>query len=388
MKVQARQHLPDYMVPAHLVLLECLPLMGNGKLDRRALPAPDLEQAGQHYLAPTTARQVQLAQVWREVLNVSRVGVQDNFFELGGDSILSIQVVSRARQLGLQFTPRDLFQHQTILALAEVVTEGATPTQVEQGARQGRTGLTPIQHWFFEALLLEVRQPLHAEGLEAALAALVQHHDSLRLRFTQARGQWQGEYAAASTEPLLWTATVADFADCQALYDDAQRSLDLTAGPLLRGLLLTDDAGQQRLLLAIHHLVVDGVSWRVLLEDLQALYRGHSLPAKTHAPGDWAARLTHYAGSDSRTAVRSPAGRQPAPTCPYPGDRPGPRADPPTAATGACGLPHAGQRPTARRSMTCCSPPWRAPCAAGAAKRTRWCNSKAMAARACSKTST
>ncbi|AXO89060.1 amino acid adenylation domain-containing protein [Pseudomonas parafulva] len=309
-KVQARQHLPDYMVPAHLVLLERLPLMGNGKLDRRALPAPDLEQAGQHYLAPTTARQVQLAQVWREVLNVSRVGVQDNFFELGGDSILSIQVVSRARQLGLQFTPRDLFQHQTILALAEVVTEGAAPTQVEQGARQGRTGLTPIQHWFFDsdvpqpqhwnqALLLEVRQPLQAERLEAALAALVQHHDSLRLRFTQARGQWQGEYAAASTEPLLWTATVADFADCQALYDDAQRSLDLTAGPLLRGLLLTDDAGQQRLLLAIHHLVVDGVSWRVLLEDLQTLYRGHRVPAKTHAPGDWAARLTHYAGSDS-----------------------------------------------------------------------------------------
>ncbi|WP_312156582.1 amino acid adenylation domain-containing protein, partial [Pseudomonas sp.] len=119
-KAHARRHLPDYMVPAHLVLLVQLPLMGNGKLDRRALPAPDLEQAQQHYQAPANELEAQLAQVWCEVLNVARVGVQDNFFELGGDSILSIQVVSRARQLGLQFTPRDLFQHQTSQTLAAV----------------------------------------------------------------------------------------------------------------------------------------------------------------------------------------------------------------------------------------------------------------------------
>ncbi|MBJ9975343.1 non-ribosomal peptide synthetase [Pseudomonas sp. S75] len=308
-KAQARQHLPDYMVPAHLLLLERLPLMGNGKLDRRALPTPDLELAGQRYQAPSSPVQAQLAQVWGEVLNLPRVGVQDNFFELGGDSILSIQVVSRARQLGLQFTPRDLFQHQTIQALAAVVTQGAAPTRIEQGARQGRIGLTPIQHWFFEtqvpqpqhwnqAVLLQVRQPLEADALEQALAALVEHHDSLRLRFSASAGHWQGDYAATVT-PLLWTATVDDFADCQALYTDAQRSLDLAQGPLLRALLLTDAAGQQRLLLAIHHLVVDGVSWRVLLEDLQALYRDQSLPAKTHAMGDWAARLASYAGSDS-----------------------------------------------------------------------------------------
>ncbi|QXI44879.1 non-ribosomal peptide synthetase [Pseudomonas wayambapalatensis] len=309
-KAHARQHLPDYMVPAHLVLLERLPLMGNGKLDRRALPAPDLEQAHQLYQAPTNELETQLARIWCEVLNVSRVGVQDNFFELGGDSILSIQVVSRARQLGLQFTPRDLFQHQTIQTLAAVVTHGAAPTHVEQGARQGRIGLTPIQHWFFDsevpqpqhwnqAVLLQARKPLHAERLETALAALVQHHDSLRLRFLQAADRWQGEYEQASAQPLLWTATVADFSDCQALYTDVQRSLDLQQGPLLRGLLLTDGAGEQRLLLAIHHLVVDGVSWRVLLEDLQALYRGETLAAKTHAMGDWSARLASYAGSDS-----------------------------------------------------------------------------------------
>ena len=309
-KADARLQLPDYMVPAHLVLLERLPLMGNGKLDRRALPAPDLEQARQHYQAPANELESQLAQVWREVLNVSRIGVQDNFFELGGDSILSIQVVSRARQLGLQFTPRDLFQHQTIQTLAAVVTRSAAPSDIEQGARQGRTGLTPIQHWFFDsevaqpqhwnqAVLLEARQPLQAELLEQALGALVAHHDSLRLRFSQANGRWQGDYAQPVAQPLLWTATVSDFSDCQALYTDVQRSLDLDQGPLLRALLVTDAQGGQRLLLAIHHLVVDGVSWRVLLEDLQALYRGQALAAKTHAMGDWAARLASYAGSDS-----------------------------------------------------------------------------------------
>jgi amino acid adenylation domain-containing protein/non-ribosomal peptide synthase protein (TIGR01720 family) len=309
-KADARLHLPDYMVPAHLVLLERLPLMGNGKLDRRALPAPDLEQARQHYQAPANELESQLAQVWREVLNVSRIGVQDNFFELGGDSILSIQVVSRARQLGLQFTPRDLFQHQTIQTLAAVVTRSAAPSDIEQGARQGRIGLTPIQHWFFDsavaqpqhwnqAVLLEARQPLQAEQLEQALGALVAHHDSLRLRFIQANGRWQGDYAQPVAQPLLWTATVGDFDACQALYTDVQRSLDLDQGPLLRALLVTDGQGAQRLLLAIHHLVVDGVSWRVLLEDLQALYRGETLAAKTHAMGDWAARLASYAGSDS-----------------------------------------------------------------------------------------
>ncbi|MCE1116999.1 MULTISPECIES: non-ribosomal peptide synthetase [Pseudomonas] len=309
-KADARQHLPDYMVPAHLVLLDSLPLMGNGKLDRRALPAPDLEQARQHYQAPANELETQLAQIWRDVLNVSRIGVQDNFFELGGDSILSIQVVSRARQLGLQFTPRDLFQHQTIQTLAAVVTRSEAPSDIEQGPRQGRSGLTPIQHWFFDsevpqpqhwnqAVLLEARQPLQAEKLEQALAALVAHHDSLRLRFSQAQGRWQGEYAQPHNQPLLWTATVADFNDCQALYSDVQRSLDLEQGPLLRALLVSNGQGAQRLLLAIHHLVVDGVSWRVLLEDLQALYRGQTLTAKTHAVGDWAARLASYAGSDS-----------------------------------------------------------------------------------------
>ncbi|MFK8329978.1 non-ribosomal peptide synthetase [Pseudomonas sp. BJa5] len=309
LKAGLRLHLPDYMVPAHLLLLEQMPLTGNGKLDRRALPVPDLEQGREHFEAPRSALEQQLADLWRDVLNVQRVGVQDNFFELGGDSILSIQVVSRARQAGLHFTPRDLFQHQTIQTLAGVV-RCSDERAVEQGPMTGRAALTPIQHWFFDsevpqpqhwnqAVLLAPAQPLAPKALEQALRQLVEHHDALRLRFTAPQGQWQGDYVQGQQRELLWQASVGNLADCQALYSDVQRSLDLEEGPMLRALLVEDSEGQQHLLLAIHHLVVDGVSWRVLLEDLQALYRGQALGARTRAMSDWAARLAVYAGSDS-----------------------------------------------------------------------------------------
>ncbi len=309
LKAQLRLHLPDYMVPSHLVQLEQMPLMGNGKLDRRALPAPDLEHGREHYEAPRNALEQQLANLWRDVLNVPRVGLQDNFFELGGDSILSIQVVSRARQAGLHFTPRDLFQHQTIQTLASVVRRG-DDNPVDQGPLSGRAALTPIQHWFFDsdvaqpqhwnqAVLLAPVERLTPKALEQALQQLVEHHDALRLRFSTHEGQWQGDYLQGESRELLWQVSVNSFADCQPLYSDVQRSLDLGNGPLLRALLVEDAEGQQRLLLAIHHLVVDGVSWRVLLEDLQALYRGQALAAKTRAMSDWATRLQAYAGSDS-----------------------------------------------------------------------------------------
>ncbi|WP_342622820.1 non-ribosomal peptide synthetase [Pseudomonas alkylphenolica] len=309
LKAQLRLHLPDYMVPSHLVLLEQMPLMGNGKLDRRALPAPDLEHGREHYEAPRSALEQQLANLWRDVLNVPRVGLQDNFFELGGDSILSIQVVSRARQAGLHFTPRDLFQHQTIQTLASVVRR-SDDNPVDQGPLSGRAALTPIQHWFFDsdvaqpqhwnqAVLLTPAERLTPKALEQALQQLVEHHDALRLCFSTQDGQWRGDYLQGESRELLWQVSVNSFADCQPLYSDVQRSLDLGNGPLLRALLVENAEGQQRLLLAIHHLVVDGVSWRVLLEDLQALYRGQALAAKTRAMSDWAARLQAYAGSDS-----------------------------------------------------------------------------------------
>ncbi|WPO00925.1 non-ribosomal peptide synthetase [Pseudomonas sp. MUP55] len=315
LKAHLQAHLPDYMVPAQMIVLDSMPLTANGKLDRRALPEPDPEANRRQYVAPRNALEQSLASIWCAVLNVQQVGLDDNFFELGGDSILSIQVVSRARQAGIHFSPRDLFQHQTVHSLAAVATR-AEQVSAEQGLLTGGSGLTPIQHWFFhsdiparqhwnQALVLKPLQLLDPHRLEQALVAVLEHHDALRLSFTQRDAQWHAEHLAVPEGGVLMQAQVRDMADCTALFTDTQRSLDLQHGPLLRALLVDGPQGQQRLLIAIHHLVVDGVSWRVLLEDLQNVYRqlsagqSVSLPAKTSALRDWAARLQAYAHSES-----------------------------------------------------------------------------------------
>ncbi|KAA8559215.1 Linear gramicidin synthase subunit B [Pseudomonas extremaustralis] len=315
LKAHLKAQLPDYMVPAHLIVLDSMPLTANGKLDRRALPQPDPEANRQQYVAPRNALESTLAAIWCAVLNVPQVGLDDNFFELGGDSILSIQVVSRARQAGIHFSPRDLFQHQTVQTLAAVATLVEQVT-AEQGVLTGSSGLTPIQQWFFDtpiperqhwnqALVLKPLQLLEPHRLEQALLAVLEHHDALRLSFSQRDAQWHAEHLAVPQGGVLMQAHVHDMAQCTALFTETQRSLDLAHGPLLRALLVDGPQGQQRLLIAIHHLVVDGVSWRVLLEDLQNVYRqlsegqSVSLPAKTSALRDWAARLQAYAHSES-----------------------------------------------------------------------------------------
>ncbi|MFL6612056.1 MAG: condensation domain-containing protein, partial [Pseudomonas sp.] len=315
LKHHLKAQLPDYMVPAHLILLPSMPLTANGKLDRRALPMPDPELNRQQYVAPSSALEQALATIWCDVLNVRQVGLNDNFFELGGDSILSIQVVSRARQQGLHFTPRDLFQHQTVQALAAVATR-SEQVSAEQGLLSGDSGLTPIQHWFFaseipnrhhwnQALLLEPTLRLQPGYLEQALRAVFEQHDALRLGFGNRAGHWRAEHQPVFEGALLEAVSVDSPQACEAVFAQAQRGFELSSGPLLRAMLAELPDGRQRLLIAIHHLVVDGVSWRVLMDDLQTAYRQCidrqtlQLPAKTSPFRDWAARLQAYAGSES-----------------------------------------------------------------------------------------
>ncbi|WP_145003791.1 non-ribosomal peptide synthetase [Pseudomonas oryzihabitans] len=272
--------LPEYMVPAQWLALEKMPLSPNGKLERKALPKPDVATEQTGYSAPRNEVERTLAAIWQALLGVERVGLDDNFFALGGDSIVSIQVVSRARQAGLHLSPRDLFQHQSVRALAQVSRQGGE--QAQQGPAAGEAALAAVQQWFFEqeipnrqhwnqSLLLQARQPLDAERLEQALVRLLMHHDALRLRFRQEDGIWRQAYAGQAENPL-WRRQADSTETLLALCEEAQRSLDLEQGPLLRALLVEMADGSQRLLLAIHHLVVDGVSWRILLEDMQRLY--------------------------------------------------------------------------------------------------------------------
>ncbi|TDF82586.1 non-ribosomal peptide synthetase [Pseudomonas sp. H9] len=296
------KRLPAFMVPEFLLHLERLPVTANGKLDRKALPRAGAVRE-RAFEAPQNERQTRLAQIWQQLLNVEAVGLDDNFFALGGDSIIAIQVVSRARQAGLRLTPADVFKYQSLRTLAETV-EQAPLLVIEQGPLQGEVALTPIQHWFFEnaivqrqhwnqGVLLTSRQRLDAAVLEKALQAVVAQHDALRLRYRHTDGQWQQAFAESA--PLtLWLRQAGSAQALREQCDEAQASLDLEKGPLLRALLVEMADGSQRLLLAVHHLVVDGVSWRVLLEDLQQAYRQQPLPPKTTGYQHWAARLRDY----------------------------------------------------------------------------------------------
>ncbi|HXR02545.1 MAG TPA: condensation domain-containing protein, partial [Pseudomonas sp.] len=295
-----------------------LPVTANGKLDRKALPLPDAAPE-QTFIAPGSELEKALAAVWCEVLGQSQVGLDDNFFELGGDSIISIQVVSRARQAGIHLNPRDLFQYQNVRSLAAVARRVSEQPATEQVAVTGSTPLLPIHQAFFDteiamrqqwnqSVLLKPAQPLQAQVLEQALNALVAHHDALRLRFVEQAGGWNAAFAQTSDQPLLWRSEINDLSQLTALGEEAQRSLDLQNGPLLRGVLASLPSGEQRLLWVIHHLAVDGVSWRILFEDLQVAYQqlaqgqAVQLPAKTGSLKAWAEHLQRYANDPATQA--------------------------------------------------------------------------------------
>ena len=315
--------LPKYMVPAAFLLLDSLPLNPNGKVDRKALPAPDgarpeLESA---YESPQTAAEITLAGIWSDVLRIEHVGIHDNFFELGGDSILSIQIIARANAAGLKLSPRQIFQQQTIAELARVAGTGAT-MHAQQTELTGSIPLTPIQHWFFEtyadqphhfnqARLLTLREPIDPDTIETVLKGLITHHDGLRLRFARVDSGWQQSYTSpddtAVLERIDLTSTHPDrqgdaiTRECSRL----QAGLNVQEGALLRAAYFNMGPDKEaRLFLVVHHLAVDGVSWRILLADLtqglQQVMNGESMtPApKTTSLQYWASRLEEYSNSE------------------------------------------------------------------------------------------
>jgi aryl carrier-like protein len=257
-------------------------------------------------VAPRTREEEILAAVWARALRRPRVGVDDNFFALGGDSILSVQIVSRARQAGLVFTMREIFEHPTVAGLARHATVTDALGIAAQGPVTGEAPLTPIQRWFFaqefaephhynQALVLEAREPLDPALLERAMATVVEHHDALRMRF---KNGLQVNAPAEGPPPFHWIDLSGLPAERRSeAFEKAslavQASFDLAAGPLTR-LCLFDD----RLLWAAHHLVVDGVSWRVLVEDLETAYRQAALPPRTTSFLEWARRLAVHAKSE------------------------------------------------------------------------------------------
>ncbi|HEX3251444.1 MAG TPA: amino acid adenylation domain-containing protein [Pyrinomonadaceae bacterium] len=317
-----KERLPDYMVPQTFVALKSLPLTPNGKIDRGALPKPEevLTQQQPAWASPSTSAEKILAEIWQSVLGGEPVGIHDNFFERGGDSILSIQIITRANRAGLRLTPKQLFEHPTI---AELVTVAGTQTLVEteQGLVTGDVPLTPIQQWFFSqelpevhhwnmAVLLENQQRLSLAVLKKAFARLSLHHDALRMRFEKTQTGWRQYNAdavqsiAISSVDLSHLPKTEQDLRIEKVADELQASLNLSDGPLMRVALFelgTDR--RQRLLIIVHHLVMDGMSWRILAEDLattcEQLMREEeiSLSPKTTSFKRWADLLMEHAQS-------------------------------------------------------------------------------------------
>jgi len=324
LSVYLATRLPDYMVPGAFVALDALPLTVNGKVDRKALPQPTQpEPALTVDAAPQGPVEQVLAELWRDVLGVATFGRHDSFFALGGDSILSIQFVARAADAGLKLTPRQIFQHQTIAELATVVNT-APVIQADQSMVMGDVPLAPIQHWFFgqhlaepthfnQSIWLRVAPQVPAEHIEQALNAVLLKHDALRLCFEPPlpNGEtWQQMHRPLG-QPMpfesvcLQECVAHDAQQMQTALEriaaEAQTRLNITTGPMLYATHVQVPEQSASLLLVAHHLVIDGISWRILVADLEtacrqlAAHQPIELGPKTTSFQHWTGRLVDYA---------------------------------------------------------------------------------------------
>ncbi|MFC0215032.1 amino acid adenylation domain-containing protein [Paenibacillus chartarius] len=322
MRSQLARSLPDYMIPHYFVALDRIPLTPNGKLDRRALPEPDRSTSGAEFEAPANEIERLLASVWSSLLAVPEIGIHDHFFHLGGDSIKAIQASARLQKYGYKLGVRDFFSYPTIAELAcrvQPLTAAAPQEPVT-----GEVVMGPVQRWFFErnftdshhfnqSVLLHRQSGWEEQALRQVLERLVVHHDALRMKVVESEGRLVQENRSIDEDELAQSfrfetaelpASVRDEPErLRQLADEQQAGLSLQEGPLVRAKLFHAADGDY-LLIVIHHLVVDGVSWRILLEDLAEGYeqavRGEtvSFAAKTHSYQAWTKALEGYASSE------------------------------------------------------------------------------------------
>jgi len=320
----AAARLPEYMVPAAIARLPKLPLLPNGKLDRSALPPPESVRptTTTEAVAPRNRAEEILVAIWCELLRLDRVSIHDNFFELGGDSILSIQVVARAKRAGIVLVARDVFRHQTIAELAQAA-QGTVSHDSESEQSGGPFALSPAQRQFFDlellephhfnqALLLRVDEPIPLGPLTTMVAAVVSHHEALRLRFEPGTEGWL-QIASAPGDPPVSCLDLSSLPEplrrgaLEQAVAAVHRSLDFLEGPVFRVVQLDLGTLGSRLLLLAHHLVVDGVSWRILLEDFAVLQeqiqsgKPPDLPPPTTSFRSWIERLIRHVEAGALT---------------------------------------------------------------------------------------
>ncbi|MEU4574800.1 amino acid adenylation domain-containing protein [Nonomuraea sp. NPDC023979] len=330
--------LPDYLVPSAVMHLDAIPLTPNGKLDRRALPEPWSRNLAAHR-APRTPQEELLCGLVADVLGLERVGLDDGFFELGGDSIMTIQLAARAHRAGWQLTPRDVFTHRTMEALAAAMRPAPAGVTEDPAEAVGDVPLTPIIAWLAErhgsidahhqSAFLPTPPGVRLDLVTQGLQALLDHHDALRMRLSRTGGQWR---LTVPEKGALDAATCVRRVDATGLdatgldgggldgggLDEAALArhghaavagLDVDAGVMVRAVWFDHGPDREgRLLLVLHHLVVDGVSWRILLPDLHAAWTALAAGEPVEldpVPSSfrrWARRLRELAGDPAREA--------------------------------------------------------------------------------------
>ncbi|NUR05140.1 MAG: amino acid adenylation domain-containing protein [Streptomyces sp.] len=313
-----RERLPDYMVPPAIVPLSELPLTPNGKLNHRELPAPDHGQASTGR-APRNPHEETLSALFAEVLGVERVGIDTDFFASGGDSIRSIQVVARARARGIGISTREIFEHPTVAQLAELVEtreEESVALEELPGGGVGRVPLMPTAKHVLAlggglgrlcmSLMLTLPEDIDRAGLVATVQAVLDRHDVLRSRLDRTgQGLSIGPAGSVDAGALLREVRHGD-ADAQAELDAAADRLDPDAGVMAQFVWFTSGADADRLLIVLHHLVVDGVSWRLLVPDLASAWkqvRDGSAPEQA-GPGTSLRRWAHALVDEAARAER------------------------------------------------------------------------------------
>ncbi|MEV6135893.1 amino acid adenylation domain-containing protein [Nocardia sp. NPDC051990] len=322
----AARVLPSHMVPSAIVVLDEVPLTTNGKLDRDALPEPRFTATVSR--APSGRLESRIAELFAQVLGVRQVGADDSFFAIGGDSIISIQLVSRAKAVGIGFTPRDVFEQKTVAGLARVAVLGTDPAPVVlaelPGGGVGDIPLTPVLAGFLDngsfgrfaqTLVLALPDGIDRTGLLATLTAVLDHHDMLRARVWQVEGRWWQQVAAPGTvdvSALLSEVEVPYGAELERIGNAAMASalaaLDPSMGRMVAFGWLRRSGARDLLIVAAHHYVIDGVSWRIVIPDFITAWAQRcagiaiALPPVGTSFRRWAHGLVEAAGSPSRMA--------------------------------------------------------------------------------------
>ena len=303
LRAYVKAHLPDYMVPSAFVLLDALPQTPNGKIDRKALPAPEAGRAAlaRAYTAPRTPTQARIAAIWSELLGVGEVGIDDNFFELGGHSLLATQVVSRIREaFRIELPLRSMFEGSTVAALADKVAAAARTSSahaITRVPRDGELALSFAQQrlWFLEQLepgsalyhlgeAVRLRGALDLDALTRSIATIVQRHEALRTTFVAREGRAVQVIAPSLEVPLELVAMASESELHRYLDDDARRTFDLSRGPLLRVRVARLAPDDHVLVIAMHHIVFDGWSFGVFWRELATCYRAYAAAREPELP--------------------------------------------------------------------------------------------------------